>query len=606
MKEKNILQAKKYHIWDFIRIPLKVCPGCTLIIGINRIIGALIPALTVLVTADFVDKAVNIFEGKAEFSEIILPLLLYILIILYDYMRTTIIVNFVNVRYDMKIFRYFRAELIDKRAKLKYEYVEDNETWDLINRTCGDALQKIATGMNVMFDIAELFINAGSILLILMTQAWWAALAITIVIIPFVMIAAKGGKNVYEANKEAEKYNRRAKYLEKVLSDRENVEERTMFSYSDMLGENWHEKYETSRKISLKVDLKYYIIGRLGSLVTLIIAMIIIGILLIPLETGAVTLGLFIGMVEGTMSMVSQISWRLPYVTSQFTNNREYLKDLTKVMNLEEEKDALSMPAELKDDIESIRFENVTFMYPNTDKYILKNFTTEIHKNKHYAIVGINGAGKTTITKLLTGMYDNYDGNIFINDKELREYSLAELKSMFSVVYQDFAKYYISFRDNIVIGNVKDFDREDLSDVKIEQLIEKLEMKEAVEELKDGMNTYLGKIKEDGVDLSGGQWQRLAIIRALYNKAKVQILDEPTAALDPVAESKIYKIFGEISKGKTTIFITHRLGAAKLADEIIVVEDGKVAEQGSHEELIKLRGIYEEMFASQRSWYQYE
>ena len=127
---------------------------------------------------------------------------------------------------------------------------------------------------------------------------------------------------------------------------------------------------------------------------------------------------------------------------------------------------------------------------------------------------------------------------------------------------------------------------------------------ETIEKLPQGMQTYLGKVREGGTDLSGGQWQRVAIARALYNPAPVRILDEPTAALDPVAESEVYEMFGKVSLGKTTVFITHRLGAARLADEIIVLDGGRVAERGSHEELLSKKGIYAKMFEAQRSWYQ--
>ena len=217
---------------------------------------------------------------------------------------------------------------------------------------------------------------------------------------------------------------------------------------------------------------------------------------------------------------------------------------------------------------------------------------------------GLNATGKTTLTKLLTGMYDNYTGNIYINDKNLREYRLRELKALFSVVYQDFAKYQITVGENIRLGNILDID--DVSEEnceRIQNIIESVDLKDAIDNLSSGLTTNLGKISEDAVDLSGGQWQRLAMARLLYHPAFVRILDEPTAALDPIAQSNLYKTFGKINKGKTTIFITHRLGAARLADEIVVLSDGQVYEMGSHEELIKNNGIYAKMFESQKSWY---
>jgi ATP-binding cassette subfamily B protein len=217
---------------------------------------------------------------------------------------------------------------------------------------------------------------------------------------------------------------------------------------------------------------------------------------------------------------------------------------------------------------------------------------------KHYAFVGINGAGKTTITKLLTGLYDNYTGDIFIDGRNLRDLKQAELKALFSIVYQDFAKYQISMIDSIGIGNIQG-----VSEKEILNAVHILGLDEAASKLPEGLNTPLGKIKEKGIDLSGGEWQRVAIARTLVSRAPLHILDEPTAALDPVSESEVYELFGKISKGQSTIFITHRLGAARLADEIFVIANGCVAEQGSHIVLMNKGGIYAEMFEAQRGWY---
>ncbi len=607
MNNKILLKSDKiFKMIDFLKIPFQACPGCSAIICITRIISSLIPALTALATAYFVNTAIAIFSNEKEFAAIFLPLSCYMLIVIYNYLKNVIIFNFVNIRFDMKIFRYFRADMINKRAKLKYEHVENNDTWELINRTSNNLLGSIASGFNGILDIIDLILQVTSVLLIIFTQVWWVALVILALAVPFTLLAVRGGKEVYEADKEAEEKRRRAEYYRKVLSERENVEERSVFAYTDVIKDKWHGIYEVARKISLKVNVRWYVLGRIGSVITLAFTLMILGILFIPLKSGALSIGLFVGIQTSLMDLVDTMSWRLSYVTSEFTKNLQYLKDLTRVMALSEQEGAFDLPADYKKvSLYTIEFENVTFQYPGTERYVLKDFSVKLEKNKHYAFVGVNGAGKTTITKLLTGMYDNYEGNIYINGKNLRDYKLAELKAFFSVVYQDFAKYYITIEDNIRLGNTREIDHEEYDEKNMWELLERIELKNVVEEYPEKLHTYLGKIRENSLDLSGGQWQRLAITRALYNPAKVQILDEPTASLDPVAESKIYQLFGEMSKGKTTIFITHRLGAARLADEIIVLADGKVVEKGSHDELLGADGIYTEMFESQRSWYQY-
>lgn len=608
--KKNILpNNKKYTVWDYIRIPFMSCPVCTLIIGINRIVSAFIPSLVVLITADFIDTAIAVFNGEKDFSAIYLPILYYMLVVVFQNLNYTLVYGFINIRYDMAIYHNVRSELALKRGRLEYRHIEDNESWNLISRVCDDSLVNVAMGMNNLFDIVDLFISITSILVILMTQVWWAALVIIIVAIPLIAIAVKGGREVYDARREVRKHVRRADYLHSVLTKRDYIEERALFDYSDRVNDQWFEKYEIARKQILKKDIKNQIRMRISSIVALFAALGIIGVILVPTIKGAMSIGIFIALANATFDIVDRMSWNLSYVSRSFAEKQEYLKDLTKFMALSEREGALDEPENIENiPFEGIEFINVTFKYPGTEKYILKDFNLKIEKNRHYAFVGINGAGKTTITKLLTGMYQDYEGQILINDKDIKLYSLKELKAIFAVVYQDFAKYQVSADDNILLGDIRQLNKklagEGYDTGKRGVILKEIDLEKVMEKLPAGLNTYLGKIKTGGVDLSGGEWQRLAVARALYSPAHVRILDEPTAALDPVAESNVYKMFGRISRGKTTIFITHRLGAARLADEIIVIDDGKVAESGSHEELLKTCGIYANMFESQKSWYE--
>ena len=214
--------------------------------------------------------------------------------------------------------------------------------------------------------------------------------------------------------------------------------------------------------------------------------------------------------------------------------------------------------------------------------------------------MGVNGAGKSTITKLLTGLYDEYEGEILINGKELRFYPAAALKALFSVIYQDFSHYQISLLDNIAIGDIS----HETDDSRILQAALEVGLGETVNKMKDGIKTQLGKIDADGIDISGGQWQKIAIARSVISTAPIKILDEPTASLDPISENKLYKQFKEIMAEKTAILISHRLGAARLVDEIFVLDKGIIAERGCHNELMKRKGIYAHMFDEQREWYE--
>ena len=594
------IHNKKYNFFDFIKIPFRSSPVLSAVRITDKIIYALLPSFTALVTAGFVNTALEIFAGKQERQDIYIYLLFIMLIIAHQTVNATLI-SFVTTKIKMKLSESFKAAVVEKRAKLDYRHIEDNDTWDIINRTCEDPAARIYNGFDHTLRIFDMFIRVGSLLIILFGQVWWAGIAIILFSVPLFWLSVKSGKSNYEAFKNAAQHERRARYMHEVLTGREYVDERTMFGYTDKLNQKWFDKFETARKINLYAQLKNYIRTRGGGSLTVIIWLGIVGVLIAPLGTGELTAGMFIGLSAASFSLVQMVSWEFMYVTSEMANNNEYLKDLSRFSALSEQVGALDLPFCESIGFEKLEFINVNFKYPGTEKYILQNCSFVIEKNRHYAFVGINGAGKTTITKLLTSLYSDFEGQILIDGKELSEYPQARLKSIFTVVYQDFAKYYISIRDNIMLGDINNIDN--ASNNQAEQAAELINLLPVIDALPYKLDTNLGKIKENSVDLSGGEWQRVAIARTLANSAPVRILDEPTAVLDPIAESNMYEMFGKISTGKTTVFITHRLGAAKLADEIFVIDNGSIAEQGPHTELISRNGIYAQMFESQRSWY---
>ena len=261
-------------------------------------------------------------------------------------------------------------------------------------------------------------------------------------------------------------------------------------------------------------------------------------------------------------------------------------------------------------ELKELEFRHVTFRYPGADTDILKDFSMKLESGRHYAVVGENGAGKTTLIKLLTGLYREYEGEILYNGVEMRTFPREEWFRIFSCVFQDFARYYLSVEENICLGmGNMDFEEAESPERKqertsrMESAAKQLDIHDSISNLKYGYATRLGKLDEDSVDLSGGQWQRVAMARALMNDAPLLLLDEPTAALDPISESRLYEEFGEISRNRTTVFISHRLGSIRLSDHIFLLKDGRVREEGSHEELMKLQGIYASMYETQQSWY---
>lgn len=597
----ELASEKKYKLFDFVCIPFKVCPIATIIKILDIILYALVPSIQVLATANVIDAVEKMYYEGASKQNINVSLIVLLALLAFTSLNRQII-NFINLKLEMKLTSYYKMNIIEKRAKLEYQHIENNDTWELISRTCTDFVKKMMAGFANVLNLAILIIQVFSLLLIIVMKMWWVGLLILLISVPLFSVAIKLGEQTYEANKEAKKYQRRARYYQSLILNRENVDERNLFGYTNKINEVWHDKYENARIISAKTELRNYIHVKGASIITVFISIFIIGTLLVPLSLGKLSIGIFIALITAALELVQVMSWQLSGTINRLADNKKFIEDLTNFMTLKEEEDVLGAPEyDSITPLNSIEFKDVSFRYPGMKEYILRHFSLRIEKNKHYAIVGINGAGKTTLTKLLLGLYSDYEGEILINDKEIHTYRNTELKAYFNVVYQDFVRYSISLKDNIALGNLQTTDSESMKEA-----VDTLGLNTLIEELPNGEETVIGKSRENGVDLSGGQWQRIAIARAMVSTAEVTILDEPTAALDPVAESEVYHMFDTISKGKTTIFITHRLGAARLADEIIVINNGKVEEKGNHNELMNRNGIYAEMFLAQRSWYDEE
>lgn len=416
------------------------------------------------------------------------------------------------------------------------------------------------------------------------------------------ILGIKGGQKQYEAERETGKYEIRYEYLSDIMTNRDSARERSLFHYQERLILQWNKLFEKVKYLQRKVTINTMLRMKAVNL-TVSLAMFMVDlILLLAVAKGKVSVGMFIALTQAAIGIISIMSWEFSDRIKEFATQREFFKDITHFASLPETEGATSEPAPPVP-LQSIEFRHVTFRYPNTEKEVLRDLCLKMEPGRHYAVVGRNGAGKTTLTKLLTGLYTDYEGEILINNKSIKNYAASELKSFFAVLFQDFARYHISLRDNIAIGDIRNFGNPD-TDRNIEKILDELNMTDNIRTLPDKMNTHLGKLDEKGVDFSGGQWQRLAIARVMLSPAPMYILDEPTAALDPMSESKIYGDFEYISRQKTTLLISHRLGATKTADYILVLDDGHIVQQGSHATLMQYDGLYKEMYDSQRSWYQ--
>ena len=308
---------------------------------------------------------------------------------------------------------------------------------------------------------------------------------------------------------------------------------------------------------------------------------------------------LYVGLVSTFHASVGYVNW----IYSDMRTNSLMINDYRNFVDWQEDRETADEKdghiTEINLDKFEFRFENVSFKYPGHDNYVLKNVNLTIKNGAKLAVVGVNGAGKTTFIKLMMKLYEPSEGRILLNEVDIKEYNREEYFKLFSPVFQNVECFAMPIYQNI------SFAEEDKTDMnKINEVLEQSGLSEKINSYEKGIHTNLLKIfDKEGIDLSGGEKQRLAMARALYKDGKVVILDEPTAALDALAEDRMYREFENMIYGKTAVFISHRLGSTRFCDKIAMFEDGTIVEEGTHEELMAKNGKYAYMFGIQSQYY---
>lgn len=311
--------------------------------------------------------------------------------------------------------------------------------------------------------------------------------------------------------------------------------------------------------------------------------------------TGAITIGAFTRY-AGALNQFGGACFSIVSSHGELRKICTYMEEFLAFLDMESRASG-TIPVEKRDDGEyELAFENVSFRYPGSEEMILKNVSFKLRIKGKLAVVGKNGAGKTTFIKLLCRLYEPTDGRITLNGVDIRKYSEEEYRGIFGVVFQDFKLFAFPVWENVAAGHERE-------DERIWQALRQADAAEFVGKMDKGLDTWLYNDVEEGVEISGGEAQKLALARALYKDAPVVVLDEPTAALDPKAEAEIYQRFGQMVEGRTSIYISHRMSSCRFCDEIIVFDEGRIVEQGSHEALLARGGSYARMWEAQAKYY---
>ena len=547
----------------------------------------------------------NLIEGIAKTealknSVILLKLVLVISIYLAEYLLhvfESIVLNRFSIVTNNKAEDTFYKKI----SRIKYSVLENDESNDLIFRVKEGIDSRFSSGFSKTLDMFGLIIRFASILSVVVATSPATGAVLLVVFLCLLPLYRKIGSDNYEAFAEANKEYRRARSFRMILNEKEFANEREMFSYGSFFNAKWKKHYNSAIDKELIAARKNHLMILAVTALTAILTTLLSGILVPSVVTGKILLGDFIVIVTQLFNLVHFMSWNYSYMVDDITENSLYYEDYKKFLALDEitmvQKDNAAIAG-----CESyeIKIENLSFKYPGCEDYVLKDFSYTFHSGNHYAIVGKNGAGKSTLVKLILGLYDEFEGSITINGVDVRTLSSKTLKSIFAVVFQDYSKYALPILDNILLDKKKD----DAAIKQVEDALGQLGVMDEINHFDKGINTTLGKTDTDGIDLSGGQWQKIAIARGAVSDAGIVILDEPSSALDPISEKKLYSLYNNVFSDRTTIVITHRLGNTQSQDEIIVIDDGRVAESGDYQALMDKKALFYDMYTKQRGWYE--
>lgn len=529
----------------------------------------------------------------------------YFMGIIIGYLACTSVVGFVrtylqNAGYPRitKLRIDYVGEMFDKIVSVAYKYMEDATFFEKNDR----AMEATSSNNNGIEGVYHKLFELPATLLTILVLTFFIGklnifilLALILNILVSIWIQRTVHKFQYKKKEELSHADRRKRYYYNTTHDFGYGKDIRLYQLKDRILENYDKEIAGYIGIQKLIKNKEFRLGFIGLITLLISDAITYGLLVYKTVNGMsiADFSMYLTAVASLSLMLKKVADEVAYIINEGQYVYDYFefhdKDLGEKGGNKEG---------IKDDTLEIVFDDVSFKYPGTEKYIFEHLNFKINKGERLAIVGINGAGKSTLVKLMIGLFDVTEGEIRINGIPIKEFNRKQLFSMFSVVFQDVNLLAFTIKENIACSSVN------IDEDRVKDALERVGLAKKISEFPKGINQMMLKIiEDDGVDMSGGESQKLSIARALYKDANMVIMDEPTAALDALAEAEIYENFSELVKGKTSVYISHRLASTKFCDKIALFDGTGLREYGNHDELMDLQGGYYHMFSVQGKYY---
>ncbi len=496
-----------------------------------------------------------------------------------------------------KLANAIAIQIMEKAIELDVQYFEDDEFYDKLQRATSESEYRPYNIFWEMVTIGSQCVTLVSVVAVLLYWNWGLGLLILLAPLPSVASQIFYGQQSYKIERERTQQRRRLSYLQFLTTNAHSVKEIRLFRLGDHFLGQYKQLYNDFYKVDsdlLKRETRALVPFTILTNVTSAGAQIYA----ISITIASAHIGFLAGYMQA-IAVVQHTVEALLWGVSQLYRNNLFVSNLFEFLDVTPHQIAngkRAVPERLQSGIE---FRGVSFRYPGTTEMVLQDLNLFLKAGECIALVGHNGAGKTTLVKLLTRLYEPTEGQILLDGVPLQEYDTLDVRRHISVIFQDFVRYEMAVRENVGFGYVEELDNEE----RIRLATAQSGAASMIEELPQKYETTLGRMFEKGHELSIGQWQKMALARAFMRRAPVVVLDEPTSSIDAESEAEIFSRLQQIAAGATTLLIAHRFSTVRMADRIIVIKQGKIIEDGTHQELVAADGTYAHLFRLQAAGY---
>jgi ATP-binding cassette subfamily B protein len=507
-------------------------------------------------------------------------------------------VDFLDALLADKYTRHVSVLVMKHAAQLDLIAYEDPVFYDRLERARVQATDRLGMIQSIGRLIQQV-ITTVSLSVAIMLFSPWLLLMLVACVVPAFLGESHFAFLGYAKNFRQTPIRRQLDYLRVLGGSKEAAKELKLFGLAPFLTQRFTRLSNRIYEEDVDLARRRLVAGSFLSMISTAGYYLAYVFVIWRTVTGVLTIGTFT-FLAGAIQQASSNIQQIFSTVSSIADQALFLTDLIAFFEMQpaiaSKPNALPAPRPI---LRGFEFRNVSFHYPGSSRLVLDGLNLNLHPDERVALIGENGEGKTTVVKLLTRLYDPVEGQILLDGFDLREYDLEDLYREIGVIFQDFMRYEMTARENIAVGRIEQIDDLPL----LHQSAQKSMADDVIGKLPHGYEQMLGRRFDGGVDLSGGEWQKVALARAYLREAQILILDEPTAALDARSEYEVFQRFAELTAGKMALFISHRFSTVRMADRIVVLENGRIAEDGNHEQLTRLGGRYAEMFELQAASY---